>query len=136
MITTALDKVVSAPAAATPRTCVTTGLRAMATPNTVTQLSAAVEKLRQVRVDVVVLDLRLPDCSGIDSVKAVKAAADIYMPVEGEIVEVNEALRNDPALVNRDPMGDGWFFKVHVTHMEQFDELMDPPAYDKLLKAL
>jgi glycine cleavage system H protein len=66
----------------------------------------------------------------------VKAAADIYMPVEGEVVEVNEVLRNDPALVNRDPMGNGWFFKVHVTHMEQFDELMDPPAYDKLLKTL
>jgi len=69
-------------------------------------------------------------------VESVKAAADLYMPVEGDIVEVNEALRKDPALVNRDPMGEGWFFKVHVTHMEQFDELMDPPAYDKLLKTL
>ena len=65
-----------------------------------------------------------------------KAGADLYMPVEGEIVEINEALRKDPALVNRDPMGEGWFFKVHVTHMEHFDELMDPPAYDKLLKTL
>ena len=69
-------------------------------------------------------------------VESVKAAADIYMPVEGEVVEVNEALRADPALANKDPMGEGWFFKVHVTHMEQFDELMDPPAYDKLLKTL
>ena len=69
-------------------------------------------------------------------VESVKAAADIYMPVEGEVVEVNEALRADPALANRDPMGEGWFFKVHVTHMEQFDELMDPPAYDKLLTTL
>ena len=69
-------------------------------------------------------------------VESVKAAADIYMPVEGEIVEVNEALRADPALANKDPMGEGWFFKVHVTHMEQFDQLMDPPAYDALLKTL
>lgn len=69
-------------------------------------------------------------------VESVKAAADLYMPVEGEVVEVNEALRKDPALVNRDPMGVAWFFKVHVTHMEQFDELMDPPAYDALLKTL
>jgi glycine cleavage system H protein len=61
-------------------------------------------------------------------VESVKAAADVYMPVEGEVVEVNEALRADP--------GEGWFFKVHVTHMEQFDELMDPPAYDKLLTTL
>ena len=69
-------------------------------------------------------------------VESVKAAADIYMPVEGEVVEVNEALRADPALANTDPMSNGWFFKVHVTHMEQFDALMDPPAYDKLLTTL
>ena len=69
-------------------------------------------------------------------VESVKAAADIFMPVTGEVVEVNEALRADPALANTDPMGHGWFFKVHVTHMEQFDELMDPPSYDKLLKTL
>ena len=69
-------------------------------------------------------------------VESVKAAADLYMPVEGEVVEVNEVLRADPALANTDPMGNGWFFKVHVTHMEQFDELMESPAYDKLLKNL
>jgi glycine cleavage system H protein len=69
-------------------------------------------------------------------VESVKAAADIYMPVEGEVVEVNEELRANPALANSDPMGNGWIFKVHVTHMEQFEELMDPPAYDKLLKNL
>ncbi len=69
-------------------------------------------------------------------VESVKAAADIFMPVTGEIVEVNEALRNDPSLANSDPMGQGWFFKVHVTDMGQFDQLMDPPAYDALLKTL
>jgi glycine cleavage system H protein len=69
-------------------------------------------------------------------VESVKAAADIYMPVTGEVVEVNEALRADPSLANSDPMGNGWFFKVHVTDMMQFDELMDPPAYDALLKTL
>ena len=69
-------------------------------------------------------------------VESVKAAADIYMPVEGEVVEVNEELRADPALANKDPMGNGWFFKVHVMRMEQFDALMDPPAYDALLKTL
>ena len=69
-------------------------------------------------------------------VESVKAAADIYMPVAGEVVEVNEALRENPALANSDPMGNGWFFKVHVTDMMQFDELMDPPAYDALLKTL
>jgi len=69
-------------------------------------------------------------------VESVKAAADIFMPVSGEVVEVNEALRNDPSLANKDPMGEGWFFKVHVTDMGQFDQLMDPPAYDALLKTL
>ncbi|MBI3157803.1 MAG: glycine cleavage system protein GcvH [Burkholderiales bacterium] len=69
-------------------------------------------------------------------VESVKAAADLYMPVTGEVVEVNEALRADPALANSDPMGHGWFFKVHVTKMEEFDELMDPPAYDALLQTL
>ena len=49
---------------------------------------------------------------------------------------LGEALREDPSLANKDPMGNGWFFKVHVTHMEQFDELMDPPGYDALLKTL
>ena len=69
-------------------------------------------------------------------VESVKAAADIYMPVSGEVVEINEALSGDPALANTDPMGNGWFFKVHVTNMAEFDELMDPPAYDALLKTL
>jgi glycine cleavage system H protein len=69
-------------------------------------------------------------------VESVKAAADIFMPVTGEVVEVNEELRANPALANTDPMGNGWFFKVHVTNMGEFDQLMDPPSYDALLKTL
>jgi glycine cleavage system H protein len=69
-------------------------------------------------------------------VESVKAAADIYMPVSGEVVEINEALKADPALANSDPMGNGWFFKVRVSDASQFDELMDPPGYDALLKTL
>ena len=69
-------------------------------------------------------------------VESVKAASDLFMPVEGEVVEVNEALRADPSLANSDPMGKGWFFKVHITRMEQFDALMDAPGYDALLKTL
>jgi glycine cleavage system H protein len=74
------------------------------------------------------------DAAGV--VESVKAAADVKMPVSGEIVEVNEALREDPSLVNKDPMGNGWFFKVHLTDMGEFDRLMDPPGYDALLKTL
>ena len=69
-------------------------------------------------------------------VESVKAAADIYMPVSGEIVEVNEALRAEPGLANSDPLGNGWFFKVRISNMLEFDALMDPPAYDALLKKL
>ena len=69
-------------------------------------------------------------------VESVKAAADIYMPVSGEIVEVNAARRADPSLANSDPLGNGWFFTVRVADMAEFDQLMDPPAYDALLKTL
>ncbi|MCZ8111800.1 MAG: glycine cleavage system protein GcvH [Betaproteobacteria bacterium] len=69
-------------------------------------------------------------------VESVKAAADIYMPVGGEVVEVNTALKDDPSLANADPLGGGWFFKVKVADMAEFDQLMDPPAYDALLKTL
>ena len=69
-------------------------------------------------------------------VESVKAAADINMPVGGEIVEVNEDLRNDPSLANTDPMGNGWFFKVRISDMTEYDQLMDVPEYDALLKKL
>ena len=67
-------------------------------------------------------------------VESVKAAADLFMPVTGEVVEVNEALRADPSLANTDPLGNGWFFKVHLTNLAEFEQLMDAPAYDLLVK--
>ena len=62
-------------------------------------------------------------------VESVKAAADVYMPVTGEVVEVNEALRADPSLANSDPLGAGWFFKVKLSEPAQLDGLMDETAY-------
>jgi glycine cleavage system H protein len=62
-------------------------------------------------------------------VESVKAAADVYMPVTGEIVEVNEALRADPSLANSDPLGAGWFFKVKLADAAQLNDLMDETAY-------
>ena len=67
-------------------------------------------------------------------VESVKAAADLYMPVTGEIVEVNEALRDDPSLANSDPLGNGWFFKILIKDMAQFDVLMDEPDYARFAK--
>lgn len=62
-------------------------------------------------------------------VESVKAAADVYMPVSGEVVEVNEALRADPSLANSDPLNAGWFFKVKLSDASQLDALMDETAY-------
>ncbi|HSV54937.1 MAG TPA: glycine cleavage system protein GcvH [Burkholderiaceae bacterium] len=62
-------------------------------------------------------------------VESVKAAADVYMPVSGEVVEVNEALRADPSLANSDPLGAGWFFKVKLADASQLDALMDETSY-------
>lgn len=68
-------------------------------------------------------------------VESVKAAADVYMPIAGEVTEVNEDLRADPSLANKDPMGNGWFFKILIKDMAEFDVLMDEPAYQKFVKA-
>ena len=62
-------------------------------------------------------------------VESVKAAADVYMPVSGEVTEVNEALRNDPSLANSDPLGAGWFFKVKMSDRSQLAALMDETSY-------
>ena len=67
------------------------------------------------------------DTAGV--VESVKAATDVYMPVSGEVVEVNEALRDDPSLANSDPQGAGWFFKVRLAEPAQVAALMDEAAY-------
>jgi len=64
-------------------------------------------------------------------VESVKAAADVFMPVSGEITEVNEALRADPSLANSDPLASGWFFKVKLSEPAQLDALLDAASYDK-----
>ena len=69
------------------------------------------------------------DTAGV--VESVKAAADVYMPVSGEVVEVNEALRADPALANTDPLAAGWFFKVKLSNPAELDALLDETAYNE-----
>ena len=64
-------------------------------------------------------------------VESVKAAADVFMPVSGEITEVNEALRADPSLANSAPMDAGWFFKVRVSDPAQLEPLLHETAYAK-----
>ena len=69
----------------------------------------------------------LPRHIGID-------AADVYMPISGEVTEVNEGLRADPALANSDPLGAGWFFKVKLSDASQVDALLDATAYEAFSK--
>jgi glycine cleavage system H protein len=77
--------------------------------------------------------LKQGDVAGV--VESVKAAADVYMPVSGEIVEVNEALRADPTLANADPLDAGWFFKVKVTDTAEADGLLDAAGYRAFTEA-
>ena len=69
------------------------------------------------------------DVAGV--VESVKAAADVFMPLSGEITEVNEALRADPSLANSDPLNSGWFFKIRLSEPAQLDALMDATTYDR-----
>lgn len=69
------------------------------------------------------------------SVEAVKTVADLYMPVSGEVVEVNSLLEGEPELVNSDPYGDGWMVKIKLSNAAEVDELMDANAYKATITA-
>lgn len=66
-------------------------------------------------------------------VESVKAASDIYSPIGGTVVEVNTALETDPGLVNRDPYGEGWLYKLRVEAGEQIERLKEPAQYRELI---
>ncbi|MFA7401198.1 MAG: glycine cleavage system protein GcvH [Bacteroidales bacterium] len=63
------------------------------------------------------------------SIEAVKTVSDMYMPVSGEVLEFNETLEADPAIINNDPYGQGWIIKIRMTNPAEVDELMDASAY-------
>lgn len=67
-------------------------------------------------------------------IESVKAASDIAAPLDGKIVEVNEAIVDDPTMVNADPTGAAWFFKMKLTNPGEMDELMDEDAYNALIE--
>ncbi|MBT5413730.1 MAG: glycine cleavage system protein GcvH [Rhodospirillaceae bacterium] len=69
-------------------------------------------------------------------VESVKAASEIYAPVAGEVVEGNAALADTPDLVNSDPLGAGWFFKIRIADASQLDGLMDEAAYKEYVESL
>ena len=65
--------------------------------------------------------------------ESVKAASDVYAPVSGEVIEINQAIVDEPALVNRDPMGKGWFFKIKISDPCQLERLLDEKAYQAMI---
>ncbi len=69
-------------------------------------------------------------------VESVKAASDVYAPVGGEVIEGNQAVSDDPALVNRDPEGEGWFFKLRLADASELDGLMDEADYREWVATL
>ena len=69
-------------------------------------------------------------------VESVKAASDVYAPVTGEVVEANQAVADEPALVNSDPEGQGWFFKIRLDNPGELEGLMDEAAYREFVASL
>ena len=63
------------------------------------------------------------------TIEAVKTVSDLILPLAGEVIEFNEALEDDPALINSDPFGDGWIIKLKVSNVADFESLMDAEAY-------
>ena len=66
-------------------------------------------------------------------VESVKAASEVYAPISGQVVETNQSIVTDPAIVNSDPMGNGWFFKLKIADRSEIDSLIDENAYKTLL---
>ena len=66
--------------------------------------------------------------------ESVKAASDVYAPITGEVIEINENLEDSPELVNNDAYGDGWFFKVKVEDASEFENLLDAEGYAETLE--
>jgi len=69
-------------------------------------------------------------------VESVKAASDVYAPVSGEVIEGNASIADDPAVINRDPEGEGWFFKLKLDNSGELEGLMDEAAYREWVKTL
>lgn len=69
-------------------------------------------------------------------VESVKAASDVYSPLAGKVVEINETIVEDPSIVNSDAEGEGWFFRLEIDDPAAFDELMDQEAYDEFVETL
>lgn len=68
------------------------------------------------------------------TVEAVKTVSDLFMPISGEVIELNEKLESEPELVNSDPYGDGWMVKIKIDNISQLEELLDLDGYESITK--
>ena len=89
--------------------------------------------------DVVFVELpqvgsQLDAADELGSIESVKAVSELFSPVSGEVIEINEALADNPALVNTDPWGDGWMIRIRVSDQTEIDELMTAEEYDEYIE--
>ena len=87
-----------------------------------------------VYVDVDTLDDTVEEGDVFGSVEAVKTVSDLFMPLTGEVIEFNEALEDEPELVNSDPYGKGWMIKIELSDTSQIENLLDAEAYKELIQ--
>lgn len=87
-----------------------------------------------VYVDVDTLNDSVEEGAVFGSVEAVKTVSDLFMPLSGEVIEINVALEDEPELVNTDPYGKGWMIKIAISDSSQIGNLLDAVAYQKLIK--
>lgn len=82
-------------------------------------------------VEVETLDEELDKGESFGTIEAVKTVSDLFMPVAGTVVELNEILESDPEVINKDPYGDGWIIKLKISNNSQIDDLLDHSSYSK-----
>ena len=89
-----------------------------------------------VHVELPELERAVAEAEACAVVESVKAASDVYAPLAGKVVEINETIVEDPSIVNSDAEGEGWFFRLELDDPESFETLMDQDAYDEYLETL
>ena len=86
-----------------------------------------------VYVEIETLNQKIEQGDVFGTVEAVKTVSDLFMPISGEIIEINQKLESEPKLVNNDPYGEGWMVKIKYDDVSQFDQLLDLNSYEKLI---
>ena len=86
-----------------------------------------------VYVEIETLNQKIEQGEVFGTVEAVKTVSDLFMPISGEIIKINQKLESEPQLVNNDPYGEGWMVKIKYDDVSQFDQLLDLTSYEKLI---